>query len=53
MKYLIVVLAVMLTGCGGSGSKDPFEEAVKLPQTQASAVITPTDPFKDFLSTRK
>lgn len=49
MKYLTVILAVMLTACGGGGSvanqNNPFQEALGKPLPANTGTPAPTDPF--------
>ena len=50
MKYLILVLAVTLTACGGGGSSvvtqaNPFQEALGKPLPTNPGTPAPTDPF--------
>lgn len=49
MKYLILILAVTLTACGGGGSVatqlNPFQEALGKPLPTTPNIPAPTDPF--------
>jgi hypothetical protein len=53
MKYLILILAVTLTACGGGGSVatqvNPFQEALGKSLPTQPAIPTPTDPFAPLL----
>jgi hypothetical protein len=48
VKYLILILAVTLTACGGSsGATDtnPFQQALGKPAVEQPSAPVPTDPF--------
>ena len=48
MKYLILILAMTLTACGGSTDTaeiNPFQEVLGKSLSQQPNATTPTDPF--------
>jgi hypothetical protein len=48
MKYLILILAVTLTACGGSADTsqtNPFQEVLGKPLPEQPSAPVPTDPF--------
>ena len=48
MKYLILILAMTLTACGGSSNSpeiNPFQEVLGKSLSQQPTVPVPTDPF--------
>ena len=53
MKYLILILAVTLTACGGGGSvatqANPFQEALGKSLPTQPSTPAPTDPFAPLL----
>jgi len=52
MKYLILVLALSLTACGGSSStpqSNPFQEVLGKALPEQPVVPAPTDPFAPVL----
>ena len=59
MKYLILILTVALTACGGGGSvkspdTDIFKELVgKQPVSYSPQTVTTIDPFEEFLEKQK
>lgn len=50
MKYLILILTLALTACGGASTTDtnPFQEALGKPVNDQSVPV-PTDPFAPVL----
>ena len=52
MKYLILVLVLLLTACGGSSStlqSNPFQEVLGKALPTQPNVLAPTDPFAPVL----
>jgi uncharacterized lipoprotein YmbA len=52
MKYLILILALGLTACGGSGETaqtNPFQEVLGKALPAQPTVPVPTDPFAPVL----
>jgi len=52
MKYLILILAVALTACGGSSStpqSNPFQEVLGKQLSEQPVAPVPTDPFAPVL----
>lgn len=50
MKYTVLILAVVLSACGGSSSQtNPFQEVLGKPLANQPNVTTPTDPFAPVL----
>ena len=52
MKYLILILAITLTACGGSTNtveSNPFQEVLGKSLSQQQTVLVPTDPFAPVL----
>ena len=52
MKYLILILALTLTACGGSSStpqSNPFQEVLGKPLIEQPTLPAPTDPFAPVL----
>lgn len=52
MKYLLLILALALTACGGSSStpqSNPFQEVLGKPLPEQPSNVTPTDPFAPVL----
>lgn len=52
MKYLILILALTLTACGGSSVKEsvnPFQAVLGKPLPEQPNAPSPTDPFAPVL----
>ena len=52
MKYLILILALSLTACGGSSStpqSNPCQEVLGKPLPEQPVAPVPTDPFAPVL----
>jgi hypothetical protein len=52
MKYLILIIALLLTACGGSSSApqvNPFQEVLGKPLPEQPSAPSPTDPFAPVL----
>jgi hypothetical protein len=52
MKYLILILTLSLTACGGSSNLpqvNPFQEVLGKSLSQQPTVPVPTDPFAPVL----
>ena len=52
MKYLILILAITLTACGGSSSTpqvNSFQEVLGKPLPEQPMAPVPTDPFAPVL----
>lgn len=52
MKYLILILALALTACGGSSSAtdtNPFQQVLGKPLVEQPSAPVPTDPFAPVL----
>jgi hypothetical protein len=52
MKYTILILAIVLSGCGGSIDLDhhnPFHQAIGKTMTDRPTTTNPTDPFAPVL----
>ena len=48
MKYLILIISVALTACGGSSNSsevNPFQEVLGKPLPEQPTAPVPTDPF--------
>ena len=52
MKYTILILALVLSACGGSSStpqSNPFQEVLGKPLPEQPVAPAPTDPFAPVL----
>jgi hypothetical protein len=52
MKYLILILAITLTACGGSSNSsevNPFQEVLGKPLPEQPTAPVPTDPFAPLI----
>ena len=52
MKYLILILALSMSACGGSSSTqqpNPFQEVLGKPLSEQPVAPVPTDPFAPVL----